>query len=62
MVMARGLGVRRLMAKFLLLHCMHGDVARPSPLLEEEEEEEEDGGEDDKVRAGFFRLVLFLVF
>ncbi|CAN0023392.1 unnamed protein product, partial [Ectocarpus fasciculatus] len=44
-VMARGLGVRRLMAKFLLLHCMHGDVARPSPVSEETEEEAEAGAE-----------------
>ncbi|CAM9663637.1 unnamed protein product, partial [Ectocarpus sp. 8 AP-2014] len=44
-VMARGLGVRRLMAKFLLLHCMHGDVARPSPASEEAEEETGEGEE-----------------
>ncbi|CAM9952486.1 unnamed protein product, partial [Ectocarpus sp. 4 AP-2014] len=46
-VMARGLGVRRLMAKFILLHCMHGDVARPSPVSEEAEEDtgEEQEGE-----------------
>ncbi|CAM9640825.1 unnamed protein product [Ectocarpus sp. 6 AP-2014] len=43
--MARGLGVRRLMAKFLLLHCMHGDAARPSPASEEAEEETGDGQE-----------------
>lgn len=35
-VMARGLGVRRLVAKFLLLHCMHGD-APASPSLDEVE-------------------------
>lgn len=34
-VMARGLGVRRLLAKFLLLHCMHGDVPSPPSALEE---------------------------
>ncbi|CAM9441621.1 unnamed protein product, partial [Choristocarpus tenellus] len=30
-VMARGLGVRRLLAKFLMMHCMHGTLPK-SPL------------------------------
>lgn len=34
--MVRGLGVRRLLAKFLVLHCMHGDAVAPSAALENE--------------------------
>ena len=45
--MARGLGVRRLLAKFLVLHCMHGDALAPSLALEKEASavgSSEDGG------------------
>ncbi|CAM9975100.1 unnamed protein product, partial [Laminaria digitata] len=35
-VLARGLGVRRLLAKFLVLHCMHGDTLAPSLGLKKE--------------------------
>lgn len=45
--MARGLGVNRLLEKFLLLHCMHGDVPQPSPVTNRKYDEQEGKGEDD---------------